>query len=199
MCLRRWLEWSQLQQFVPSAHSHPCYVPVLPSLASIACQTDEACANFRLPGWDTFDRSGESENMTCYKGGNTVRENFQMCDVTSKLPSGCTWATVDHLTLIHHPDFFLDPAIIRELGTKKPQVTFSCSTNATSGSDGPEHKTCNFQFWIASVESFFCTLDECDWKFTAGAESNVTEYKCGKIRCDCVPGRMLCGEDGSVK
>ena len=59
-------------------------------------------------------------------------------------------------------------------------------------------KTCNFQFWIASVESFFCTLDECDWKATTSHETNGTEYKCERIRCECVPGRMLCGENGSV-
>jgi hypothetical protein len=49
-------------------------------LDTLACQTDDACTNFHLPGWNTDG----SDNMTCYKGGNTVRENFQMCDVTSK-------------------------------------------------------------------------------------------------------------------
>ncbi|CED84267.1 Transporter, ABC superfamily (Breast cancer resistance protein) [Phaffia rhodozyma] len=151
------------------------------------CQTDQACANFRIPGWD-YSSGGEipPENMTCYKGGDAVRQNFQMCDVTN-------------------------PAIIRELGTKKPQVTFSCTdgpaaSNSSLGSAhlngdpsmSPTDKTCAFQFWIASVESFYCTLSDCDWKIQSTYEANVTEYKCEKIQCDCVPGRMLCGEDGSV-
>lgn len=29
-------------------------------------------------------------------------------------------------------------------------------------------------------------------------DSNQTNYKCGKIQCSCIPGRFLCGEDGSV-
>lgn len=47
-----------------------------------ACQTNDACANFRIPGFDYSDPNLPG-NMTCYKGGNTIRENFQMCDVTS--------------------------------------------------------------------------------------------------------------------
>lgn len=106
-----------------------------------------------------------------------------------------------------------DPAIIRELGKKKPQVTFSCSAGpaaenqgtlgrSTKGDDDDDDsagsKTCAFQFWIEQVESFYCALSECDWQTRSTYDANVTEYSCQKIECDCVPGRMLCGEDGSV-
>lgn len=29
-------------------------------------------------------------------------------------------------------------------------------------------------------------------------DSNQTNYKCDKIECACIPGRFLCGQDGSV-
>ena len=48
------------------------------------CETDEACANFPLPGGDpSLSGADESLNMTCYKGGDAVFNNHQMCDVTS--------------------------------------------------------------------------------------------------------------------
>jgi hypothetical protein len=122
------------------------------------------------------------------------------------------------LTFVPRPD----PSIIKQLEGKKPQITFSCSdgpastvfppdtsrlsslsvpidTSKGDEDDEAAQKTCNFQFWIAEKESFFCTLDECDWKATTSHETNGTEYKCDRIRCECVPGRMLCGENGSVK
>jgi hypothetical protein len=57
------------------------------------CETDAACANFPLrggPDGELLARIADTDvdvpvaNMTCYKGGVTVEENFQMCDVTSK-------------------------------------------------------------------------------------------------------------------
>lgn len=59
------------------------------------CETDAACTNFPLRGGpdgelltrvDTVDTGVDVPvaNMTCYKGGETVEQNFQMCDVTSE-------------------------------------------------------------------------------------------------------------------
>ncbi|KAK2749926.1 hypothetical protein FQN57_005343 [Myotisia sp. PD_48] len=56
------------------------------------CQTDEAC-DVLMPG---------GEGGVCYSDGITVKENFQMCDVTNK-------------------------KIVDMLKEKKPQVTFSCN------------------------------------------------------------------------
>ncbi|GES61432.1 transporter, ABC superfamily [Aspergillus terreus] len=55
------------------------------------CETDNAC-NAMMP---------EGEGGVCYKQGVTVKENFQMCDVTNRM-------------------------ILKQLDGRKPQVTFSC-------------------------------------------------------------------------
>jgi ABC-type multidrug transport system ATPase subunit/ABC-type multidrug transport system permease subunit len=102
--------------------------------------------------------------MTCYKGGETVFNNHQFCDVTNR-------------------------KILDMLPGRPPQVTFSCDkTDAT----------CDFQFWTAQVESFYCALDTCKTEVVPGYDFNTTSYKCEKIKCSCVPGRFICGEDGSV-
>jgi hypothetical protein len=58
------------------------------------CETDDACANFPLRGGPDGelltaktigdDTDAPVANMTCYKDGLTVQQNFQMCDVTSE-------------------------------------------------------------------------------------------------------------------
>ncbi|MCJ1245180.1 hypothetical protein MMC30_002381 [Trapelia coarctata] len=80
--------------------------------------------------------------------------------------------------------------IIDMLGPdQKPQVTFSCKA---------EDETCNFQFWIAQRESFYCALDSCAWAATHEYDRNTTNYACEKVKCACIPGRMLCGEGDGV-
>lgn len=79
--------------------------------------------------------------------------------------------------------------ILDMLPDRPPQVTFSC--NAADS-------TCAFQFWIGKVESFYCALDTCETKVDYEYNKNITQANCEKIKCSCVPGRMLCGEDGSV-
>ncbi|CCH41388.1 putative ATP-dependent permease [Wickerhamomyces ciferrii] len=77
--------------------------------------------------------------------------------------------------------------IVEILNGKKPQVTFSCDKSKNQ---------CNFQFWIAEMESFYCDLSTCDYQFDLN--SNSSHYKCKDVACKCVPGRMLCGEKGSI-
>ncbi|KAI0267848.1 hypothetical protein BC834DRAFT_1040570 [Gloeopeniophorella convolvens] len=72
---------------------------------------------------------------------------------------------------------------------RPPQVTFSCDSSDS---------TCDFQFWTAQVESFYCALDTCKTEVIPGYDSNTTLYRCDHIKCSCVPGRFICGEDGSV-
>ncbi|GAA6037205.1 hypothetical protein JCM8097_008619 [Rhodosporidiobolus ruineniae] len=79
--------------------------------------------------------------------------------------------------------------ILDMLPNRAPQVTFTCNL---------AEQTCGFQFWIGRVESFYCGLSNCSASFTPGYEANSTEYNCEKVECSCIPGRMLCGEDGSV-
>lgn len=79
--------------------------------------------------------------------------------------------------------------ILDQLKDKKPQVTFSCNEN---------DKTCNFQFWVDRIESFYCGLDQCTFSQTNTYDRNTTNYDCKNIRCECIPDRMLCGESGSI-
>lgn len=80
-----------------------------------------------------------------------------------------------------------NPKIIAILEGKKPQVTISCNKTAAA---------CDFQFWIAQKESFYCDLDKC--QFDHDLSTNTTRYKCENVACKCLPDRMLCGEDGSI-
>lgn len=118
------------------------------------CQTNNAC-NAMMP---------DGEGGVCYKDGQLVKENFQICDITNR-------------------------KILDTLKDKKPQATFSCNA---------ESEECNFQFWVDQRESFYCALDTCSSQFTAESDRNITKYRCENIKCECVPDRMLCGEDGSV-
>ncbi|KUL87957.1 hypothetical protein ZTR_03868 [Talaromyces verruculosus] len=82
--------------------------------------------------------------------------------------------------------------ILDQLKERKPQVTFSCKEEEEGD------KNCNFQFWVDQVESFYCALDTCDWSMEAEYDRNTTNYKCQNVKCQCIPDRMLCGENGSV-
>ena len=48
------------------------------------------------------------------------------------------------------------------------------------------------------MESFYCALDTCSWSAENDYDRNTTSYKCDHIKCKCIPGRMLCGEEGSI-
>lgn len=68
-------------------------------------------------------------------------------------------------------------------------MTFSCDKS---------DDTCNFQFWIGQKESFYCALDNCATELRHEFDYNATYAVCEHIKCSCIPGRMLCGEEGSV-
>ncbi|WWD00117.1 hypothetical protein V866_007025 [Kwoniella sp. B9012] len=163
------------------------------------CKTDKACSAFRpKSGANQEDDNGdedEEDQMVCYKGGLAVQRNFQMCDVTNR-------KIIDTI-----PD------------NKPPQVTFSCTTGGPSSNASlPSYSyspfsslqdgldilqednlgECNFQFWVDRIESFHCELSKCSWQSKDSFDSNQTNYNCEKIECSCIPGRFLCGEDGSV-
>lgn len=48
------------------------------------------------------------------------------------------------------------------------------------------------------MESFYCALDTCSFDAKNEYNRNTTDYKCENIECSCIPGRMLCGEEGSI-
>ncbi|ORY93038.1 hypothetical protein BCR43DRAFT_552310 [Syncephalastrum racemosum] len=103
-------------------------------------------------------------NGTCYRGGLTVFENHQMCNVTNR-------------------------KILEQLKDQIPQVTFSCNQRQES---------CDFQFWVDEIESFYCHLEECEFDQEYDYDSNRTDYKCKTIDCRCIKDEMLCGKDGSI-
>lgn len=82
-----------------------------------------------------------------------------------------------------------NPKIIDQLEGRKPEVTFSCNK---------PQATCQFQFWTDQVESFYCGLDTCTSELKVGYDSNTTYYACENMQCRCVPGRFICGENGSI-
>ena len=158
-----------------------CYdiLPIALSMFAV-CKTDSACAGFPLAGMPDTD-GDEISNMTCYKGGETVFQNHQICSVTS---TPCDAVCFVSLSLS-----IADRKILDMLPDRPPEVTFSCNK-----ADG----TCQFEFWTAQVESFYCALNACTVDFDHGFDSNTTKYACENIQCKCVPGRFICGEDGSV-
>ena len=66
---------------------HAMFLPTLRLLRPYTtcitvCQTDAACKNFPI-GEVSALGSDITVNMTCYQNGVTVRQNHQMCNVTS--------------------------------------------------------------------------------------------------------------------
>lgn len=52
--------------------------------------------------------------------------------------------------------------------------------------------------WVDQKESFYCDLDTCSSSLVIESNRNTTKYSCDHIKCRCIPGRMLCGEEGSI-
>lgn len=82
-----------------------------------------------------------------------------------------------------------DRKILDMLPDRPPQVTFSCNM---------DRATCAFEFWIGQAESFYCSLSNCTSEHSVTVDANTTEYSCQQVSCACIPGKMLCGENGSV-
>ncbi|KAI8908931.1 hypothetical protein EDD86DRAFT_191026 [Gorgonomyces haynaldii] len=80
-------------------------------------------------------------------------------------------------------------AIKKLLKERIPELSLSCSK---------ETQKCHFEFWVSGIQSFYCGLDECQFETKIGSQSNTTRTVCNKVRCGCYPGRLLCGEGGSV-
>ncbi len=130
------------------------------------------------PNWlSGFGRNREHDLLrwrrNCIQQPSDVRRYKQVYSHLSRFPLTCP----------------IDRKIIDQLPGRPPQVTFSCEK---------QDSTCSFQFWTAQVESFYCALDTCTSETVPGYDTNTTTYACEHIKCSCVPGRFICGEDGSV-
>ncbi|KAF8604728.1 hypothetical protein BDV93DRAFT_440195 [Ceratobasidium sp. AG-I] len=138
------------------------------------CETDAACANFPLRG------GPDGELLTPRAMGDD--DDVPVANMTCHK---------DGLTVQENFQMcdVTNRKIVDQLPGRPPQVTFSCSK---------EDETCAFQFWVGQVESFYCALDHCSGSLNVGYDTNITQYECEKIKCQCVTGRMLCGEEGSI-
>ncbi|KAG0304130.1 hypothetical protein BGZ98_005903 [Dissophora globulifera] len=140
-------------------------------------------------------RRDEDQKCQCKDGWSGINCNVctsdHVCD--SLVPSGKNGTCYDGgLTVFENFQQcdVTNRKILDTLGPDQPPaITFSCNQ---------QNKTCDFQFWVDQVESFYCHLDECNFGQDVQYDKTLTTYKCPKIKCSCIPDRMLCGKDGSV-
>ncbi|KAK4051863.1 FAD-dependent urate hydroxylase [Microbotryomycetes sp. JL201] len=137
------------------------------------CETDEACTELALRDPNT---------MMLPKGGGTNGDDKE-ADAAVCYKQGYA------VREMHQMCDVTNRKILDMLPGRAPQVTFNCDTSSS---------TCGFQFWIGRNESFYCGLSNCTSSLEVGYDFNTTEYNCEKVSCACIPGKMLCGEDGSV-
>ncbi|KAF4121761.1 ABC-type branched-chain amino acid transport system, ATPase component [Geosmithia morbida] len=76
------------------------------------------------------------------------------------------------------------------LGKQRPEVTFTCEA---------DDATCDFQFWVDAVESFYCHLSDCTSDAEFSEKSNKTSYQCDHISCSCIPDHQSIKGPGSFE
>ncbi|GAB1310569.1 FAD-dependent urate hydroxylase [Madurella fahalii] len=145
-------------------------------------------------GPDRSVRKGKS--CECDEGWTGINCNVctsdRACDALTETGDGGVCYTSGEVVKQNYQMCDVTNKAIRDLlGAQVPQVTFTC--------DKPSGE-CDFQFWVDERESFMCHLNECESTadFDLPGKKNSTSYKCNKISCECIPDRMLCGENGSV-
>ena len=136
----------------------------------------------------------EGNHCDCEEGWEGINCNVCKTDqaCNALMPEGEGGVCYQGGTILKHSHQMCNVTnrkVIDQLKEKTPQITFSCNA---------EDKTCNFQFWTGEVESFYCGLDTCLFKTKSEYDKNTTIHTCENIHCACVPGRMLCGEPGSI-
>ncbi|OAQ28895.1 ABC transporter [Linnemannia elongata AG-77] len=180
----------------PCSHFAPCN----PYDGRCSCPPGFAGDNCSVPvcgalsdGKDRPQR--DSETCKCKDGWSGINcnvcESDHVCD--SLVPSGkngtCYQGGLTVFENFQQCDV-TNRKILDTLGPDQPPaITFSCNQ---------QNKTCDFQFWVAEEESFYCHLEECAFGQNVKHDDVETTYKCNKIKCSCIPDRMLCGKDGSV-
>lgn len=135
---------------------------------------------------------GNATSCECKDGWEGINCNVcnkdSVCDLF--VPPGLTGTCYREGLVVNQMHLMCDVTnakIVAILEGKKPQVTFLCNKTAES---------CNFQFWIAQKESFYCDLEKCALEYDLAL--NKSHYRCADVMCKCLPGRMLCGENGLI-
>ncbi|KAF9361522.1 ATP-binding cassette sub- G member 2 [Mortierella sp. AD094] len=125
------------------------------------CEADHVC--------DSLVPTGR--NGTCYKGGLTVYESFQQCDVTSR--------------------FFKNRKILDTLGPDQPPaITFSCNQ---------QNKTCDFQYvkFDDTITTYKCQNIKCSCipdRMLCGKDGsvNIDDFLADEIQG---PAEFTCTDD----
>ena len=104
------------------------------------CTNDNVCNAFTETG----------DGGVCYTGGEVVKQNYQICDVTNK-------------------------AIRNLLGTKVPQVTFTCKKET-----GECDFQCKFLLLLLGLD-----LDANQRTFSLGRGTRVVHVPLERMRIDC--------------
>ncbi|KAI9294554.1 putative ABC transporter [Neoconidiobolus thromboides FSU 785] len=145
---------------------------------------------------DGEERKGREGNSSCdckpgWKGINcNLCNEDKVCDLM--VPQGLNGTCYKGGIVVkenHQVCKVTNEKIVEMLGSKKAMVTKSCNRKKES---------CNFQFWTDEKESFDCKFEQCQFEVEGeeGQQSRVTG--CKKIMCECIPGKFLCGENGSI-
>ncbi|KAG0207816.1 hypothetical protein BGX33_006623 [Mortierella sp. NVP41] len=190
-CFNCLLEAFPCSHFAPcNAYDGRCTCP--PGFAGDNCSIPVCGA---LPDGRDRPQRKEGEKCQCKEGWTGINCNVcQSDDVCNALiPTGknatCYQGGLTVIENFQQCDV-TNRKILDTLGPgQPPAITFSCNQ---------QNKTCDFQFWVDEEESFYCHLDECAFSQDVQYDKTVTTYKCPKIKCSCIPDRMLCGKDGSV-
>lgn len=51
---------------------------------------------------------------------------------------------------------------------------------------------------LKTIRTIYLTFAHTESRLDVEYDKTTTNYKCKKIKCSCIPDRMLCGKDGSV-
>ncbi|KAL1634347.1 FAD-dependent urate hydroxylase [Neofusicoccum ribis] len=188
-CFNCNLEQFPCHQFAPCSKSNGrCVCP--PGFGGNDC-SDPVCGSL-ADGRDRAPREGDSCN--CKEGWTGINCNVctsnQACNAL--MPEGVDGVCYREGLVVKENYQMCDITnrkILDQLKDQKPQATFSCNT---------ETEECNFQFWVDQKESFYCGLDTCGFTVLQESNRNTTKYRCENVKCSCIPGRMLCGEEGSI-
>ncbi|PIA17582.1 hypothetical protein COEREDRAFT_23594, partial [Coemansia reversa NRRL 1564] len=140
-----------------------------PMAKSSHCHQDTECR----PGWGGWNCNMCLNDSVC-DGLNPTNEGGRCYNGSELITNVVGQCTVGNKGLSRYlPDGV------------SPKMTFSCDRNSAS---------CDAQFWISGKEAFYCNLDQCNIS-TWGTHSTAS-IDCQQMKCNCIPGRFLCGNYG---
>ncbi|TPX68950.1 hypothetical protein CcCBS67573_g07015 [Chytriomyces confervae] len=164
-------------------------------LGGDACETP-LCNSLAVPHERRHAKPNDAKYCSCDEGwsGNTcnVCMNDQVCaplvqDGDGGTNSRCYTSTTPVLEN-HMFCKVTNEGVVRNL--KRPaEVTFTCNKETAS---------CNFQFWVEGSESFYCGMSKCAFTRKEAHDRNSSVVACEHLDCKCLPGKILCGEPGSI-